>query len=94
MAKYGINKEGVDALNQLANDLRSINQDIDDDGKRLRNTVESLGENLGVYEEQILELIENVNTTQQKGGEPIQQLSMKIRKIASDAEAFISAGLG
>ena len=27
MAKYGINKEGVDALNQLANDLSSINND-------------------------------------------------------------------
>ena len=59
MAKYGINKEGVDALNQLANDLGSINKDIEDDGKKLKTTVSSLGDNLGIYEDQILELIEN-----------------------------------
>ena len=94
MAKYGINKEGVEALNQLANDLGNINNDIDDDGKKLKNTVSSLGDNLGIYEEQILELIENVNATQQKGRESIQQLSAKVKKMASDAEALVSAGLG
>lgn len=94
MAKYGINKEGVEALNQLANDLGNINNDIDDDGKKLKNTVSSLGDNLGIYEDQILELIENVNATQQKGRESIQQLSAKVKKMASDAEALVSAGLG
>ena len=67
MAKYGINKEGVDALNQLANDLSSINNDIDDDGKKLKSTVAGLGDNLGIYEEQINEIIEKVNSEQQKG---------------------------
>lgn len=94
MAIYGINKEGVEALNQLANDLGNINNDIDDDGKKLKNTVSSLGDNLGIYEDQILELIENVNATQQKGRESIQQLSAKVKKMASDAEALVSAGLG
>lgn len=94
MAKYGINKEGVDALNQLANDLGSINKDIEDDGKKLKSTVSSLGDNLGIYEDQILELIENVNQAQQRGRESIQQLSAKVKKMASDAEALVSAGLG
>ena len=94
MAKYGINKEGVDALNQLANDLGSINKDIEDDGKKLKSTVSSLGDNLGIYEDQILELIENVNQAQQRGRESIQQLSAKVKKMASDAEALVSAVLG
>lgn len=94
MAKYGINKEGVDALNQLANDLGSINKDIEDDGKKLKTTVSSLGDNLGIYEDQILELIENVNKAQQKGRDSIQQLSAKVKKMASDAETLVSAGLG
>lgn len=94
MAKYGINKEGVDSLNQLANDLGNVNNDIEDDGKKLKNTVSSLGENLGIYEDQILEVIESVNGAQQKGRESIQQLSAKIKKMASDAEALVSAGLG
>ncbi len=94
MAKYGINKEGVASLNQLANDLGNINNDIEDDGKKLKNTVSSLGDNLGIYEEQILEVIESVNSAQQKGRESIQQLSAKVKKMASDAEALVSAGLG
>ena len=94
MAKYGINKEGVDALNQLANDLGSINKDIEDDGKKLKSTVSSLGDNLGIYEDQIFELIENVNQAQQRGRESIQQLSAKVKKMASDAEVLVSAGLG
>lgn len=94
MAKYGINKEGVDALNQLANDLGNINNDIEDDGKKLKSTVTSLGEDLGIYEDAILEVIENVNRSQQKGRDSIQQLSAKVKKMASDAEALVSAGLG
>lgn len=94
MAKYGINKEGVDSLNQLANDLSSINDEIEENGKKLRNTVSSLGEDLGIYEEQILEIIESVNSAQQKGRESIQQLSVKVKKMATDAAALVSAGLG
>lgn len=66
MAKYGINKEGVASLNQLANDLGTINKDIEDDGKKLKSTVSGLSDNLGIYEEQIIELIDKVNTEQQK----------------------------
>lgn len=94
MARYGINKEGVESLNQLANDLSSINNDIEEDGKKLKSTVSSLGDNLGIYEDQILELIEKVNSAQQKGRESIQSLSSKVRKMATDAEALVNAGLG
>ena len=94
MAMYGINKEGVDSLNQLANDLGSISNDIEENGKKLKNTVSSLGEGLGIYENQILEIIENVNSAQQKGRDALQLLSNQVRKMATDAAALVSAGLG
>lgn len=94
MAKYGINKEGVASLNQLANDLGTINKDIEDDGKKLKTTVSGLSDNLGIYEEQIIELIDRVNTEQQKGRDSIQQLSAKVKKMADDADALVNMGLG
>lgn len=94
MARYGINKEGVASLNQLANDLCNINNEIEDDGKKLKNTVSGLGDDLGIYEEQIIDLVEKVNSEQQKGRESIQQLSGKVKKMASDAEVLVNAGLG
>lgn len=94
MAKYGINKEGVASLNQLANDLGNINKDIEDDGKKLKTTVSGLSDNLGIYEEQINELIDKVNTEQQKGRDSIQQLSAKVKKMADDADALVNMGLG
>lgn len=94
MAKYGINKEGVASLNQLANDLGTINKDIEDDGKRLKTTISGLSDNLGIYDEQINELIDKVNTEQQKGRDSIQQLSAKVKKMADDADALVNMGLG
>ena len=94
MAKYGINKEGVASLNQLANDLGTINKGIEDDGKRLKTTISGLSDNLGIYDEQINELIDKVNAEQQKGRDSIQQLSAKVKKMADDADALVNMGLG
>lgn len=94
MAKYGINKEGVDSLNQLSNDLGTVNTDIEENGKKLKSTISTLGEDLGIYEDQILEIIENVNAAQKKGRESIEELSVRVKKLATDAEALVSAGLG
>ena len=94
MAIYGINKEGAEALNQLANDLDSINKDIEEDGKKLKATVSALDENLGIYSEQIFTIIERVNTTQETGREEIQQLSSNIKKKAIEIETIANNGLG
>ena len=59
MAVYGISKEGADALKQLATDMSTLNNDIQECGQKLTAKVSGLGEGLGIYEEQILELILN-----------------------------------
>lgn len=57
MAVYGISKEGADALKQLATDMSTLNNDIQECGQKLTAKVSGLGEGLGIYEEQILELM-------------------------------------
>ena len=60
----------------------------------MKSTVSGLSDNLGIYEEQIIELIDKVNTEQQKGRDSIQQLSAKVKKMADDADALVNMGLG
>ena len=86
MAVYGISKEGADALKQLATDMSTLNNDIQECGKKLTTKISGLGEGLGIYESQILEFIAGVNQTQEKGRESVELLT-------TDVEAMVSAGL-
>ena len=56
-------------------------------------SVSGLSEGLGVYEEQIQELIAKVNAEQAKGRESVQTLTTKINKLAADVEALVGSGL-
>ena len=93
MAKYGISKEGADSLKQLATDMSTLNNDIQECGRRLTSKVSGLGEGLGLYEDQILDLVANINRTQEKGRESVELLANKVKKMASDVETLVSAGL-
>lgn len=94
MAKYGINNEGVQALNQLASDMSSLNDDIEKAGKTLKSTVSGYGDGLGIYEEQINELVNSVNAAQESGRESVEQLTVSIKKLAQNVQDLVSAGLG
>lgn len=94
MAKYGINNEGVQALNQLASDMCSLNDDIEKAGKTLKSTVSGYGDGLGIYEEQINELVDSVNAAQESGRESVEQLAVSIKKLAQNVQDLVSAGLG
>lgn len=39
-------------------------------------------------------MVASVNSAQEKGRESIQQLSAKVKKMATDAAALVGAGLG
>lgn len=94
MAKYGISQEGVSALNQLASDMMNINNDIEECGRTLKTTVSGLSDGLGVYEEQIIDLVDEVNNVQERGREPLIQLSAKAKDMANRVSELVSAGLG
>lgn len=94
MAKYGISQEGVDALNQLAQDMMNINNDIEQSGRTLKGQVSGLSDGLGVYEEKIVELVDEVNNAQEKGRESLIKLSVKAKELAGQVSELLNAGLG
>lgn len=94
MAKYGISQEGVDALNQLAQDMMNINNDIEQSGRTLKSKVNGLGGELGVYEDEINELVNEVNDAQEKGRESLIALSVKAKEMANKVSELLSSGLG
>lgn len=94
MAVYGISKEGVSALNQLASDMSSLNSSIEGCGRTLTSKISGCGEGLGIYESEIMDLVAAVNKTQEKGRESVSLLTGKVKKMAQEVEALVSAGLG
>lgn len=93
MAVYGISKEGANALKQLAQDMGTLNSDIQECGKKLTGQVSALSDGLGIYEAQILELVAGVNQAQEKGRESVEQLTARVKKMADDVDAMVQAGL-
>ena len=93
MARFGINSQGVDSLNQLAKDMVDINKYISENSKNLKTTISNLGEDLGEYEDKILDLVTSINRSQEKGGESVEILSEKLKKTAEDLSRLINAGL-
>ena len=93
MAKYGISREGVDALRQLSSDMGSLNASIEQSGIKLHHTISGYEEGLGVYADEIEELIFNVNAAQADGRESVDTLKSQLDKLASEIEGLISMGL-
>ena len=93
MAKYGISKEGADAMRNLASNLKKGTDDIKEGGNTLRSEISGIGEGLGVYEEQILELVAEINLAQTKGEQAVEELIRKVNSKASDIDSLVSAGL-
>ena len=93
MAKYGISREGVDALRQLSSDMGTLNMSIEQSGIKLHHAISGYEEGLGVYAEEIEDLIFNVNAAQATGRESVDLLKTQIDKLASDVEGLINMGL-
>lgn len=77
MAKYQISEKGVADLKKLAADMSKINDDIDSNGKKLTTVISGLSDELGIYEDDILNLVSSVNAAKEKGRESIDVLTEK-----------------
>mgnify|MGYP004631690893 FL=1 len=93
MAKYQISEKGVAELKKLAADMSSLNNDIDDNGRKLTAVIGGLSDGLGIYEDEIMDLVSSVNATKEKGRESVEVLTEKINKLADDVEELVNAGL-
>lgn len=93
MAKYTISQEGVDALNQLAQDMMNINNNIEQCGRTLKGRISGLGGDLGIYEDEIINLVDAVNNEQEKGRESLIKLSVKAKELANRISDLLGSGL-
>lgn len=90
MAKVDISYKGIEHLNKLKADLLGFNNDIESAGITLRNVVNGLSDELGTYETDILELIDEINKVQESGRGTIEELSNKIDKLILRIEPLIT----
>ena len=94
MAKYAISKEGVEALNQLANDLLINANNIVETNQTLEQITSSLYDNLGIYGDEIISIIHQNRNTLNRNREDIVILAQRVKKQATDVAALVSMGLG
>lgn len=93
MAGYGINQQGVENLQKLASDLHHFNDNFEEAGRALRQRVADLSDELGVYEDEIIEIIDSVNAEQEKGREALNYLALKIEHQADEVSELLALGL-
>lgn len=94
VAKYAISKEGVEALNQLANDLLINANNIVETNQTLEQITSSLYDNLGIYGDEIISIIHQNRNTLNRNREDIVILAQRVKKQATDVAALVSMGLG
>ena len=90
MAGYGINQQGVENLQKLASDLHHFNDNFEEAGRALRQRVADVSDELGVYEDEIIEII---NAEQEKGREALNYLALKIEHQADEVSELLALGL-
>ena len=91
MAFYDISREGVENFHQLSQDLRSLNDDIAQEGQTLRQTVISLSDSLGIYGDKILEMLDSVNRIQEDASGSIDLLVMQVEAQTKAIESIVAS---
>ena len=84
MAKYAISEEGVSQLQKLSKGIISDTENIYEAGISLKNNISSLREGLGIYENEIIDLVNHNQATLQSNREVFKQLSDSIVKKADE----------
>lgn len=93
MAQYAINKEGVEALNRLANELLINANNIIEINQKLEQNTLSLYDNLGIYGDKIIAIIRQNKKTLNSNREDIIALAQRVKKQADNVDALVSMGL-
>ena len=93
MAEYAFNQEGVQNFEKLAMNLRHFNANIEQAGSDLRQRVADVSDELGIFEDVIIELIGEVNTEQEKGREAMNYLAQRIDQQANEMALMINIKL-
>ena len=87
MARIEATKEGAEALRKLASDLQSSNSDLESCCNTLKSSISGLG-GLGDFTTQIMDIVEQVTSSQIQGREAVEQLSVRISSLASRIDSI------
>lgn len=84
MAKYAISQEGAAELQKLSKSLITNTENIFEAGVSLKNSLSSCGEGLGLYEDEILTMVNHNQTVLQTNRDTFKVLSDTLAKKADD----------
>lgn len=93
MAKYAINKEGAEALNQLGNSLLINANNIVETNYRLEQITMSLYDGLGIYGDEIIGIIQRNRQTLNNNRNDIINLAQQVKKQSQAVENLVEMGL-
>lgn len=98
MPKYGINREGIESLRQLREEILQGCNEINESAAKLHNTISGLGDDLGIYYDLILQDYKKVLYIMKKAladdGGARYLVKVKLPKMISDLEVLMADGLG
>ena len=87
--KIAVSKAGVEALRELAKNLRANNESIKAACNSLQKTVGTLGEDIGIYKDDINERVTRIKAAQTKGEDDIEILVGKTEELAAKVEEMV-----
>lgn len=92
MAKYAISAEGSEGLRLLAQKALGYSSAIEEAGETLKKGISGLN-GLGIYEERIIEVVNEVDMARMGGSEAVENVAKVLTDKANDIDELVNAGL-
>ena len=89
IGKIAVSTAGVETLRELAKNLRSNNESIKAACDTLQKTVCTLGEDIGIYENDMKDRVTQIKAAQAKGENDIEILAGKTEELAAKVEELV-----
>lgn len=80
MAGWQVTEQAIAAMNNMSAQLQELVTRIHQETEKIKSTFEDNQEGLGSHSGEILELINNVEITEQEGSKPVAKLQIKLRR--------------
>ena len=93
MAKYAISQEGAAQMSSLANNLLINANNITEASQVLSSIITSLSDGLGIYADEIREIISKNQSTLNNYREDTVQFALKVKEKADEILTLISLGI-
>lgn len=93
MAVYAINAEGASSMHQLEQDMKRLSGEIEDCYNKLAAQVRADEEDLGIYGEELLDMLEGIKKTQKKGNDALADLARSVHTMAEKIDSLVKSGI-